>query len=88
MTILSKWYDSNWNEHKYTEQDKGRVLARGRGLYQMGDVSYKHNWGDENSILDVKNTGSLDSPWTIYAVKSDLQKKITEEKRIRDSRKK
>lgn len=88
MSIISNYYDRNWEKHYYTDKDKGSVLARGRGIYSMGDVSYKNKWSNENSILDVKNPDSLDSSWTIYALKSETMKKVAEEKRIRDGNKK
>ena len=59
------------NEEKHASQTRGRVLARGRGVFQMLDRSYKEGWNDDNSILDVKDVNNLDSSWTIYEIKKE-----------------
>lgn len=43
-----------------------RVLAKGRGQYDLMDVCYKHHWTDENSVLVVDDVDDMDSTWTIY----------------------
>ena len=45
---------------------KGKVLARGKGLDEMMEISYQKHLSEENSILVVHNPNSLDSAWTIY----------------------
>lgn len=45
---------------------QGRLLASGRGSYDMMDVCYKHNWDDSNTILVVEDTDDMDSKWRIY----------------------
>lgn len=45
---------------------QGRLLAQGRGGYDMMDICYKNNWSDENTILVVEDTSDLDSKWRIY----------------------
>lgn len=51
---------------------QGRLLAHGRGSYDMMDVCYKHNWDDSNTILVVEDTNDMNSKWRIYeGVKND-----------------
>lgn len=45
---------------------KGKVLARGKGIDEMMQVSYQKHLSEENSILVVHNPKSLNSAWTIY----------------------
>ena len=45
---------------------QGRLLARGRGTYDMMDKCYKNGWDDSNTILVVEDTNDLDSKWRIY----------------------
>lgn len=45
---------------------QGRLLARGRGSYDMMDKCYKNKWDDSNTILVVEDTDDLDSKWRIY----------------------
>lgn len=45
---------------------QGRLLASGRGDYDMLDICYKKGWTDENTILVVDDTDDLDSKWRIY----------------------
>lgn len=55
------------NKLDYSNGDKkGRVLARGRGQFELMDICYKHKWSDDNSILVVENGDDLDSKWTLY----------------------
>lgn len=44
----------------------GKILARGKGLDEMMEISYKKHLTEENSILIVHNPKSLDSTWIIY----------------------
>lgn len=45
---------------------KGKKLATGTGVNSMMDKSYKNNWSNENTILEVKNPSDLNSRWNIY----------------------
>lgn len=45
---------------------QGRLLARGRGSYDMMDKCYKNNWDDSNTILVVEDTSDMNSKWRIY----------------------
>lgn len=49
---------------------KGRLLGQGRGINSMMDESYRNNWSNDNTILEVSNSGSLDSRWKIYERKA------------------
>ena len=41
-------------------------LAFGKGIDSMMDVSYKNNYTDKNTILEVENPNDLDSKWRIW----------------------
>ena len=47
-------------------EKKGRLLASGRGDFEMMDQCYKNHWTDENTILVVENGDDLESRWKIY----------------------
>lgn len=47
-------------------KEKGRLLASGRGGYDMMDICYRKGWDDDNTILEVTDTNDLDSRWRIY----------------------
>lgn len=48
------------------KEQRGPLLARGKGVFKMLDVSYKRGLNDDNSILVVKDMNDLDSTWSIY----------------------
>lgn len=44
----------------------GKLLAKGKGQYDLMDVCYKNKWTADNTILVVENTNDLESGWEIY----------------------
>ena len=45
--------------------EKGRILARGRGMGSMLAISKQQNLNNENTILEVKDPTDLNSWWVI-----------------------
>lgn len=45
---------------------KGKKLATGRGLKSMGEKSYKNQWNNRNTILEINDESDLNSRWNIY----------------------
>lgn len=50
---------------------KGKLLARGKGAWNMLDVSYRNGYTNDNTILVVDNADTLDSTWRIYEKKGE-----------------
>ena len=48
------------------DENKGSLLAKGKGIFSMGDISYKRGYSNQNTVLEVKNPNDLDSEWKIY----------------------
>lgn len=46
--------------------EKGKNLATGRGLKSMGEKSYKNQWNNRNTILEINDESDLNSRWNIY----------------------
>ena len=46
--------------------EKGKKLATGRGLKSMGEKSYKNQWNNRNTILEINDESDLNSRWNIY----------------------
>ena len=45
----------------------GTLLAQGKGVNSMMDISYKRKLSNNNSILWVKDTSDINSSWKIYS---------------------
>jgi len=52
------------------KENKGRLLAFGKGINTMGDISYRYGYSRKNTVLEVKDPSDLNSEWKIYQRKN------------------
>ena len=52
------------------DENKGKLLARGKGINSMGTISYQKGYKKQNTVLEVDNPSDLNSPWRIYQRKN------------------
>ena len=45
---------------------RGKLLGSGTGVYSMMEKCKKYCWSNENTILVVSNTNTVDSRWYVY----------------------
>lgn len=49
-----------------SDENKGKLLAQGKGIHSMGDMAYKKGYRISNTVLEVKDPSDPESEWKIY----------------------